>query len=117
MEPVQLNGGRFYLRPLHTDDRIDDLPALAEIVDNPQAFVEESRTSPSSYHWAVCEQTCVDMIALAHYDSTSGAITIAPIGDPHRILPNDPVLPPVSVRDGMAAATGVIERWAKAHQH
>ena len=28
MEPMQLNGGRFYLRPLSADDRINDVPAL-----------------------------------------------------------------------------------------
>lgn len=26
MEPTDINGGRFYARPLHNDDRIDDTP-------------------------------------------------------------------------------------------
>ena len=28
MDVMELNGGRFYLRPLHDDERIDDRPAL-----------------------------------------------------------------------------------------
>lgn len=114
MEPEQLNGGRFYLRPLHIDDRIDDRPALARVVRDPQAFVEEARDSPNQYFWAVCEQTCVDMIALAQINTDTEAITITPIGNLDRVLPNDPVLPQVTVRDGMVSARGVIERWIAA---
>lgn len=108
---MELNGGRFYLRPLHDDDRIDDRPALAAIVDDPEDFIATMRASASDYCWAICEQTNVDMVALGHYNHDTKTITTTPIGDPARILPNDPVLPPKSVADAAHAGRGVIERW------
>ena len=35
MEPMDINGGRFYVRPLHDDNRIDDRPALSLIHNHP----------------------------------------------------------------------------------
>lgn len=109
---MELNGGRFYLRPLHDDDRIDDRPALSAISDDPAALIAEARAGWAServFTWAVCEQTNVEMLALARYDGTN--ITVTSIGDPQRVLPNDPVLPQKTVADAVAAGEETVERW------
>lgn len=108
---MELNGGRFYLRPLHDDDRIDDRPALSYITDAPDELIAKARAgwaSESVFTWAVCEQTNVEMLALAVYD---GNITVTPVGDPQRILPNDPVLPQKTVADAVTAGEETVSRW------
>ena len=89
MEPSEINGGRFYIRPLHDDDRIDDRPALAAVFGHPvdDDFVEKARRdwlSDTAYTWASCEQTCIDMAALItlvrHGDGTC-TVTGKPAGD------------------------------------
>lgn len=110
---MELNGGRFYLRPLHDDDRIDDRPALSAISDDPAALIAEARAGWAServFTWAVCEQTNVEMLALARYD---GTVKVTPIGDPQRILPNDPVLPQKTVADAVVAGEETVTRWAE----
>ena len=99
MDVMELNGGRFYLRPLHDDDRIDDRPALKKLRVNPDDFISMARISLDRYCWAICEQTSVEMVALGVYDHALGDIVTHPIGDPNRVLPNDPVLPPKTVQD------------------
>ncbi len=111
MDVIELNGGRFYLRPLHDDDRIDDRPALSQLMADPSAFITEARASEQLYCWAICEQTSVEMVALGSYDHSSGEITVSPIGDPDRVLPNDPVLPQKTVADAAQAGHEVIARW------
>ncbi|MCL0119554.1 hypothetical protein [Corynebacterium pygosceleis] len=120
MEPMEINGGRFYARPLHDDDRIDDRPALGEVFGRPvdPDFVEGARAdwaSDTVYTWAVCEQTSVSMLALAtltlHGDG-GASLDVRRAGDPGRMLPNDPALPPKSVGDGVIEGRGTIERWA-----
>ena len=106
MDVMELNGGRFYLRPLHDDERIDDRPALKKLRVNPDDFISMARISLDRYCWAICEQTSVEMVALGVYDHALGDIVTHPIGDPNRVLPNDPVLPPTTVQDA-AAATSV----------
>ncbi|CAB0682497.1 hypothetical protein FRC0036_00660 [Corynebacterium diphtheriae] len=118
MEPTEINGGRFYARPLHNDERIDDSPAL-QLVDA-HLTVDEARTAwdhDTIYTWAVCEQTNVDMIALAvlHITDTATVLDIAPVGDPNRKLPNDPVLTPKTVGDAVTEIRGPITRWCTAH--
>ena len=96
---MELNGGRFYLRPLHDDERIDDRPALKKLRVDPDDFISMARISLDRYCWAICEQTSVEMVALGVYDHALGDIVTHPIGDPNRVLPNDPVLPPKTVQD------------------
>ncbi|MCS4489518.1 hypothetical protein N7326_02870 [Corynebacterium sp. ES2794-CONJ1] len=115
MDVIELNGGRFYLRPLHDDNRIDDRPALAQITDNPQEILTRARSSAKDYYWAICEQTRVDMVALAHFDGT--IITTTPIGDPDRVLPNDPVLPAMTVQDAADLGREVVARYIDSHNH
>ncbi|MBP3088590.1 hypothetical protein EML15_05440 [Corynebacterium sp. sy017] len=119
MEPMEINGGRFYARPLHDDDRIDDTPALALIstgltpLSVPElraAWHEETMLS-----WAICEQTNVEMIGLAilHIGENKNVLDIVPVGDPRRVLPNDPVLEPKTVGD-VIEIRGALIRWAQA---
>lgn len=122
MEPTDINGGRFYARPLHNDDRIDDTPAIRLIDAHFDVDEAHHRWHDNSmYSWAVCEQTNIDMIALAvlHLTSTehglSGILDIAPAGDPARELPNDPILDQKTVGDGVHEIRGPIERWCTAH--
>lgn len=114
MDVIELNGGRFYLRPLHDDDRIDDRPALSMITDDPDGFIRSARNSDHLYCWAICEQTSVEMIALGSYDHNTTKISVTGIGDLTRILPNDPVLPQKTVADAVAAGREVISRWVAA---
>lgn len=111
MEVIELNGGRFYLRPLHDDDRIDDRPALSTIKPDADEFIRSARESEHLYCWAICEQTSVEMVALGSYDHRNQEIMVTEIGDPNRILPNDPVLPQKTVADAAAAGREVILRW------
>lgn len=92
---MQLNGGRFYLRPLSADDRINDVPALTLAADwadhsqdssashgNPgnaidESFIELRRNqwlTGTALSWAVCEQTQVEMLAEAILSSDDGII-------------------------------------------
>ena len=121
MEPTEINGGRFYARPIHNDDRIDDRPALAALQNELGRKIDPERardwnpdtSSGSSYAaWAVCEQTNVEMIAFAELNE--GTLSITPIGDPQRVLPNDPVLPPKTPADAASEIRGPITRWARA---
>lgn len=92
---MQLNGGRFYLRPLSADDRINDVPALRLAADWADHSSDKSAQSSSSnsaidesfielrrnqwltgtaLSWAVCEQTQVEMLAEAILFSDDGVI-------------------------------------------
>ena len=58
MDPIEINGGRFYARPLHDDNRIDDRPALSLIMDDDAAvdYVARARqqwAQESALTWAV----------------------------------------------------------------
>ncbi|AZA09861.1 hypothetical protein CPPEL_08790 [Corynebacterium pseudopelargi] len=120
---MEINGGRFYVRPLHDDDRIDDRPALSQIPlpEHLQDFSPElSRKQweeDTRYTWAACEQTSVDMVALVVLDleHTPATISAYCVGDPDRVLPNDPVLVRKTVADGAKEGAATVERWAKGY--
>ncbi|MDU0478830.1 hypothetical protein QVA66_06215 [Staphylococcus chromogenes] len=107
MEPMDVNGGRFYARPL----RDDDASALAEAASGVASIskAREEWLSDAAYSWAVCEQTNVNAVAIARYDQQE--LEVVPVGDPERDLPNDPILEPKKVRDGVAEAKVFIQRW------
>lgn len=107
MHPMDVNGGRFYARPL----RNDDAPALAEAASSVASIstAREEWFSDTAYSWAVCEQTNVNAVAIARYDQQE--LEIVPVGDPDRDLPNDPMLEPKKVRDGVAKAKVFIQGW------
>jgi hypothetical protein len=77
MEPIEINAGRWYLRALRADQRVDDRPALADggiadpdyIARRAQGWAEETHFS-----WAICEPTTGEMLA---------EIAITPNPDPN----------------------------------
>ncbi|MGU3292202.1 GNAT family N-acetyltransferase [Williamsia sp. M5A3_1d] len=77
METVEINAGAWYLRGLRDDDRVSDVPALAETgllwagdgTDGESAarFVRDVQTwwsQETRFVWAVCEPTTGELIAL-----------------------------------------------------
>ncbi|PRQ11340.1 hypothetical protein C1Y63_06415 [Corynebacterium sp. 13CS0277] len=140
MEPMEINGGRFYVRPLHDDDRIDDRPALAEALNTTEdAVATFVATARDDWHanrrltWAVAEQTNVDMLALAELvlppdfvapeertantppPTTPATVRTISVGDPARVLPNDPVLTRKTVGDATEEGLGTVRRWAEGY--
>ena len=145
MEPQEINGGRFYLRPLLHDQRINDQPALDSLmcgVVGPDSSagsithltVEQARddwTTGRQFSWAICEQTCVDAVAIARlspWDSDMAdekpctlndaaglglALTVDIVGDPERRLPVDPAAPVVTAREAAESAAGTLVRWGE----
>jgi len=77
LEPVEINAGRWYLRALRADSRIDDRPALADLgVTDPNhvARCGAQWSSDSGYSWAVCEVTTGELLAEVTLDPQTGAI-------------------------------------------
>lgn len=107
MEPMDVNGGRFYARPLRNDDEIAISQAQTSVVSAEQARAEW--LSDTAYSWAICEQTNVNAVAIARYDLNT--LEVAVVGDPERDLPNDPMLEPKKAKDGVAAAREFLPRW------
>ncbi|APT84148.1 hypothetical protein [Corynebacterium aquilae] len=138
MEPMEINGGRFYVRPLHDDDRIDDRPALSVVFDQPvEQLADTVATARADWAantrltWAVCEQTSVELLALAELVLPAGFVApeerdsdyvppsepaclcVSPAGDTERVLPNDPVLTPKTVGDAAKEGRETVRRWAE----
>lgn len=121
MEPQELNFGRYYLRPLHDDDRINDIPALAEIFpelsgEDLDGFVAAERKkwlADTGYSFAVCEQTSVELVALALVTcfGDQARLQVYPRGELSRLLPNDPMLEQQTVADAVHAAETGLPRW------
>ncbi|MEJ5997451.1 hypothetical protein [Corynebacterium sp. H130] len=107
MEPMDVNGGRFYARPLRDDDEIALNQAESSVASISQA--REDWLSDTAYSWAICEQTNVNAVAIARYDMET--LEVAVVGDPERDLPNDPMLEPKKAKDGVAAAREFLPRW------
>ncbi|CAM2936697.1 hypothetical protein [Skermania piniformis] len=66
MEPIEVNAGRWYLRALRSDGRVDDRTALAAggIVD--PDYVARRHTewaAETHFSWAVCEPTTGELLA------------------------------------------------------
>lgn len=128
MEPMEVNAGRFYCRPLRRDSRVDDAPATARVltsesantsIEEAAAFLANATTDwehETAYRFAVAEQTNVEMLALATVTpkgSDQADITVEPVGDTARVLPNDDqMLEKVTVADGVAAAEDALRRWS-----
>lgn len=121
MEPQELNFGRYYLRPLHDDDRINDIPALAEIFPSLgsselNSYVADQRQmwlADTGYSFAVCEQTSVELVALAlvRREGNLASLRVYPRGELSRLLPNDPMLEQQTVADAVRAAKSGLPRW------
>lgn len=66
MEPVEINAGRWYLRALRADDRVDDTPALraAGIADPDYVAARRAQWAGDEvYSWAVCVPETGEMVA------------------------------------------------------
>ncbi|EEW50341.1 hypothetical protein HMPREF0290_1011 [Corynebacterium efficiens YS-314] len=121
MEPMDINGGRFYARKLTADERINDLPALATALGHPvdgEAVARSYRdwAEDTVYTWAICEQTSVEMLALARLrrgDDDTADLEVLPVGDPATSVPNDPMLTPVTISDAVEQGGATIRRWAR----
>lgn len=118
MEPMDLNGGRFYARKLTSDNRIDDVPALSLIRPDAAQFIADSLKAwadDTEYTWAICEQTSVNLLAVARLDPQQHTLEVLPAGDPATQLPNDPVLAPKTIGDAVAEGRETITRWAEGY--
>ena len=77
MDPIEINAGRWYLRGLRADDRIDDRPALAELGAADPDHVARSEAdwlSDARYSWAVCEPSTGELLAEVTLDPATGDI-------------------------------------------
>ncbi|NUS42234.1 MAG: hypothetical protein HOQ24_00835 [Mycobacteriaceae bacterium] len=66
MEPVEINAGRWYLRALRSDERVDDRPALADGgITDPDYIARRSAgwADETALSWAVCEPTTGELLA------------------------------------------------------
>lgn len=73
MEAVEINAGAWYLRALRNDERVSDVPALADLgIDDPAAFVaaaDAGWADESRFSWAVCEPTTGELMSLITADA------------------------------------------------
>lgn len=125
MEPMEVNAGRFYCRPLRHDSRVDDAPVTSRILglanqDAVAKFLISSTAdweSDTAYRFAVAEQTNVEMLALLTVTAIgedSVTVEVLADGDLDRVLPNDDkVLQKVTVGDGVKAAKEAVHRWVE----
>jgi hypothetical protein len=77
VEPVEINAGAWYLRMPRADDRVDDRPALAELGETDDGYVQKRAAqweSDTTYTWAVCEPTTGELLAEVTLDPATGLI-------------------------------------------
>ncbi len=77
METVEINAGRWYLRALRADSRIDDRAALADLgVTDPDHVARSAAawSADTGYSWAVCDVTTGELLAEATLDPLTGQI-------------------------------------------
>lgn len=79
MEPVEINAGAWYLRALRDDERVTDVPALAELpIADPAGFVVSASrgwADETQWSWAVCEPTTGEMASLIVVDAADGQLS------------------------------------------
>lgn len=122
MEPMELNAGRFHLRPLRNDDRVDDTPALTKAHGRgvyPEYFEDAAKdwAEDRAYRWAVAEQTNIDLVAevtVTLVGDDQAEVVIHTAGDPQRVIEvDDPTLTEVTVADAADTAKQVVDRWIR----
>jgi hypothetical protein len=77
LQPVEINAGQWYLRPLRADSRIDDRPGLADLGVTDPEHVARCATlwsADASYSWAVCEVATGELLAEVTLDPATGEI-------------------------------------------
>lgn len=118
---MELNAGRFHLRPLRRDSRVDDVPALLRVGGRKldEGFITKAAAdweADRAYRWAVAEQTNVELAAVAELllDGDTATVAVHPAGDPARVLEvDDPAVVEVTVGDACGAARDVVTRFAE----
>lgn len=122
MEPIELNAGRFHLRPLRHDDRVDDIPALSRAHGRgvyPEYFADAAAdwAADRAYRWAVAEGTRVELLAeltVTPVGEDQAEIAVRAAGDPARVIEvDDPALPEVTVAEACAAAKEAATGWVE----
>lgn len=93
MEPVEINAGEHYLRAFRSDDRVDDVPALAEVLadaevgrylkhPSAESFVAQMTdgwAKDERWSWAVCDAVTAEVVAgivLHDVDHRSGSAQV-----------------------------------------
>jgi hypothetical protein len=74
---VEINAGAWYLRALRADQRIDDRPALAEMGEADDGYVQKRAAqweSDQTYSWAVCEPTTGELLGEVTLSPATGLI-------------------------------------------
>lgn len=77
MDPVEINAGAWYLRPVRADKLMDDRPALAEMGIHDPDYVAHCATGwkqDMRYTWAVSEPTTGELLAEVTLTPSTGAI-------------------------------------------
>lgn len=122
MHHMELNAGRFHLRPLRHDSRVSDLPALAHVHGAPVTpeYIEDADTAwenDTAYHWAAAEQTCIDLVSeivVTPVGEDEATVEIRPAGPADTLIEvQDETLVPVTVGDACEMAGAVVKRWTE----
>lgn len=104
MEAVEINAGGWYLRALRADDRISDVPALADLgVTDPAGYVaraDDGWTHETLLVWAVCIPTTGELVALIGVTGPTSSTTISGRAR-------------AGYDDALAAAAGPVRRFAE----
>lgn len=77
-QPVEINAGRWYLRALRADDRVDDRPALADLGEHDPGYVARSAAAwadDTGYGWAVCDPSTGELLAEVRVDPHSAVLS------------------------------------------
>jgi hypothetical protein len=77
VQPVEINAGRWYLRALRADDRVDDRPALGDMGVVDPSYVRQCANDwehDVRYTWAVCEPTTGELLAEVTLSPSTGSI-------------------------------------------
>ena len=87
MEPVEINAGAWYLRAPRDDDRLSDVPALADLFAlhgrapaDPAGFVDEVHggwRDESRFVWAVAVPTTGELAAVIGFRAAEGVARLA----------------------------------------
>lgn len=122
MHPMELNAGRFHLRPLRHDGRVSDLPALAAVhgADVGETYIADAADAwetDRAYHWAIAEQTCIDLVAeivVTPHSEDEASVEVRPAGPADTLIEvQDETLVPVTIGDACVSAEGVVKRWTE----
>jgi len=109
MDPVEINAGRFYLRALRHDGRVDDLPAVREFEPGAGPEYVERRdagwAAGELYSWAVCAQTDVELLAEVDCVPVDGGARVTGFVRPGS----------ADAEDALAEGTAAVRRFTEGH--